>query len=140
MPRLAKTAVHAALERAAKNIITASPNDPFISRRDMRAQLKKLRGVERSLTDIFYRFIDHRDAAPGARITAKDVHDALAYAKAKLIDQYDLDENGLSEDEIAQMSRTGKLAVALAYELKRSAAAAEATTWLDELDELRIGL
>jgi hypothetical protein len=139
MPRLAKVDVHAALERAAKNIITASPNDPFISRRDMRAQLRKLHGIERSLTDIFYRFVDHRDAAPGARITAKDVREALAYAKAKLIDQYDLDENGFSADEVARMSRTGKLAVALAYELKRSASAA-ATGWLDELDELRAGL
>ena len=44
-----------------------------------------------------------------------------------MIDKYDLNQNGLSEQEISKMSLTGKLAVALARILKRSALKEEDT-------------
>jgi ABC-type transport system substrate-binding protein len=49
---------------------------------------------------MFYRFIDARDAHPGAPVTAKDVEAAINYAEEKLIAQYGLDNNGLSKAEI----------------------------------------
>ena len=114
MARLSKKHVHAALDRAAANILSARGDDPFVSRKDIRQKLRELSGVEQQLTSIFYRFMDHRDAKPGARITAADVQDTLAYAKNKLIDKYDVNNNGLSKEEIAEMSFTARLAVRLA--------------------------
>jgi hypothetical protein len=122
MPRIAKTDVHAALERAAKNISDAKTPDGVVSRDNIQDKLGELKGTEQKLTDIFYRFIDHRDHVAGARITQKDIDKAVAYAKEKIVDKYDLNNNGLSQNEIAQMSLTGKLAVELARELKAAAA------------------
>ena len=98
MARLSKQKVHAALEKAAANILSAAGDDAIVSRKDIRAKLLELEGVERMLTSIFYRFMDHRDHRPGARITKQDVADTLAYAKEKLIDAYDKNNNGLSQE------------------------------------------
>ena len=86
MARLSKQKVYAALEKAAQNMLDASGDDPIVSRKDIREKLKELEGVEQQLTRIFYRFIDHRDAKPGARITRKDIEEALAYAKETMVD------------------------------------------------------
>lgn len=143
MSRLAKSDVHFALERAAGHIKSAAGNDPFISRKDIRQKLKSLSGVERQLTNYFYRFIDHRDHKPGARVTAKDVDEAVAYAKDRLIDQYDLNNNGLSKSEIERMSQTGKFAVQFAKALKQATITAPVDT-IEEigpiLEELAKGL
>lgn len=114
MARLSKQHVYAALEKAAQNILDARGNDPFVSRKDIRLKLQELSGVEQQLTSIFYRFMDHRDHKPGARITQSDVDSTLAYAKEKLIDKYDVNNNGLSKEEIREMSLTARLAVRLA--------------------------
>ena len=111
MARLSKQKVYAALEKAAQNMLDASGDDAIVSRKDIREKLQELEGVEQQLTSIFYRFIDHRDAKPGARITRKDIEEALAYAKETMVDAYDLNNNGLSAAEIAQMSLTARLAV-----------------------------
>lgn len=118
MSRISKQSVYNALRRAGDHIINAAGDDPFVSRVDIRRKLNSLKGTEASLVDMFYRFIDARDAKSGARVTAKDVEAAIAYAEEKLIAQYDLNNNGLSKAEIERMSTTGKLAVSLAWELK----------------------
>ncbi|MFH1809103.1 MAG: hypothetical protein ABIJ09_10185 [Pseudomonadota bacterium] len=121
MPRISKTDVNTALQRAAQNILDASKPDGIASRADIEKKLGQLEGTEKQLTDIFFRFIDHRDHVPGARVTKNDIDKALAYAKDKLIGKYDLNNNGLSKAEIAKMSTTGKLAVELAKELAKAA-------------------
>jgi len=123
MPRIAKADVHAALQRAADHILDAARPDGRVSRRDIKDKVQTLGGTERALVDIFYKFIDHRDAAPGAQVTKKDIDRAVAYANEKLVDKYDLNSNGLSKDEISRMSTTGQLAVRLARELKAAAGA-----------------
>ncbi len=114
MARLAKSKVHAALDQAAKHILDAAGDDPFVSRKDIRGKLRELTGVEQSLTSMFYRFMDNRDAKPGARITQTDIDETLAYAKEKMVDAYDENNNGLSTAEIAKMSLTARLAVRFA--------------------------
>ncbi len=116
MARLAKSHVHEALDHVAATIIAADRGDGRISRADMRRAVRRLRGLERTLTEVFFRFVDHRDAAAGAVVTRKDVEGTVAYAKDRLVDAYDINENGLSKAEIAKMSNLGKLAVALARE------------------------
>lgn len=135
MSRLSKTKVHHALEIAAQHILDARGDDPTISRRDIRLKLESLSGTERALTAIFYRFIDKRDYKPGARVTARDVASTLAYAKEKLVDAYDLNNNGLSKAEVAQMSTTAKLAVALAREIAASGSEQELLNQLREMGE-----
>ncbi len=141
MARLAKQKVHAALEKAAQNILDAAGNDPIVSRKDIREKLKTLEGVEQQLTSVFYRFIDHRDSKPGARVTKVDIEDTLAYAKEKLVDAYDVNNNGLSAAEIAEMSFTARLAVRYA-QLQDQASETEMTTdqLYDSLFELGNGL
>lgn len=121
MARVAKADVHAALERAAKHIIDAGGPDQITSRKNLKAKLRELEGAERGLTAMFFGFIDHRDHELGARVTPPDVERALVYAKKELVDDYDLNGNGLSKDEIATMSTTGKLAVRVAQEMKARA-------------------
>ena len=118
MARIAKGDVNAALLRVAQHINNASGDDKITSRADMKAKLETLEGTEKQLADIFFRFIDHRDYKAGARVTEKDVEKALAYAQDRMIEKYDINNNGLSKSEIAEMSRTGQLAVQLSKELK----------------------
>ncbi len=116
--RISKADVYKALDKAAANIKKAAGSDGRASRAEMTKALKGLKGTEKALTDMFFRFIDKRDAAPGAIVTKADLDKALTYAKKKLIADYDLDKNGLSDAEVSKMSKTGKLAVALAKEMK----------------------
>lgn len=118
MPRIAKADVNKALSLAAKTIIDAGGADGRTSRAEIKAKLAELPKQQRALTDIFFRFIDNRDFKAGAQVTAKDVTRAVTYAKAHMVAKYDLNSNGLSKDEIAKMSLTGKRAVDLAKALK----------------------
>ncbi|MDP1828105.1 MAG: nuclease A inhibitor family protein [Archangium sp.] len=122
MPRIAKSDVNAALSTVAKALITASGPDGRTSRADVKAALKLLPKEQRPLADIFFKFVDQRDFKTGATVTAKDINKAVAYAKSHMIAKYDLNSNGLSKDEIAKMSLTGKRAVELARALKRAGA------------------
>ena len=125
MPRIAKSDVHAALQRAAQHIQDAAGPDGRVSRADIKAKLDTLKGTEKNLVDIFFRFIDHRDHVPGAVVTKKDIDRAVDYSKEKLIDKYDVNNNGLSNNEISEMSRTGQLAVQLSKELRMAATIAQ---------------
>jgi hypothetical protein len=127
MPNVSRKAIHTILDQAARTIIAAGGTDGRASRADITKKLKELTGPERELVDTFYRYVDHRDATPGASVTKSDVNKALAEAKQKLIDAYDLTNNGLSPDERAKMGKVGQLAAQLA-ELHRipSAAAKDA--------------
>jgi hypothetical protein len=120
MSRIAKTDVNQALALAAKTIIAARGDDDRVSRADLKKALAtdRVPRQQRALVDIFFKFIDHRDFKKGAQVTAKDVNRAVAYAKAHMVAKYDLNSNGLSKDEIKQMSLTGKRAVDLAKALK----------------------
>ena len=121
MARIAKADVNRALEQAAKTIISAGGSDGRISRAEVKARLPELKGPEKKLVDMFFRFMDHRDFKLGAQVTPADVKKAVAYAKEHMVAKYDLDNNGLSTDEISKMSLTGKRAVDLAKALKESA-------------------
>ncbi len=139
MSRIAKTDVNRALDLAASRIKDAGGTDGRVSRAEMTAALKGLTGTEKKLTDIFFKFIDHRDFKTGAQVTSKDVDRAVQYAKTTMIAKYDLDNNGLSPSEVKKMSLTGKLAVTLAKELKTAAAkssALSAGTFHDFLDQV----
>ena len=126
MSRISKTDVNAALQAAAQTIINAAGDDARISRADLKKALAtdRVPRQQAALVDIFFKFIDHRDFKTGAQVTAKDVGRAVEYAKAHLVAKYDLNNNGLSKDEIEKMSLTGKRAVDLAKALKASAASA----------------
>lgn len=137
MSRLSKQSLYAVLDRAAKTIREAGGPDGIVSRKDLREKLFTLRGSERSFVNAFYRFMDARDARKGARITAADVEAAVAYAKNTLIDKLDLNNNGLSNDEIAQMDGLGQAAVAFAKHLKRGGTQPEDLAVAELIDILK---
>ena len=123
MARIAKADVNRALETAAKTLIRIGGSDGKISRAEVKNALATDRVARREapLVDIFFKFVDNRDFRTGAQVTASDVKKAVAYAKLHMVAKYDLDNNGLSPDEVAKMSLTGKRAVDLAKALKESA-------------------
>ncbi|MBK7861112.1 MAG: hypothetical protein IPJ65_21380 [Archangiaceae bacterium] len=114
MANISRKAIHDVLDRTAQTLIDAAGKNGRLSRAEVAAKLKELTGSERALTDTFFQFLDHRDAAKGATVTAGDITQGLAYAKQKLIDAYDLTNNGLSPDEVGKMAQIGKLASAIA--------------------------
>ncbi|MBS1149019.1 MAG: Nuclease inhibitor-like protein [Myxococcaceae bacterium] len=123
MARIAKADVNRALETAAKTLIKIGGADGKISRAEVKNALATDRVPRRQapLVDIFFKFVDNRDFRAGAQVTASDVKRAVEYAKKSMVAKYDLDNNGLSNDEVAKMSLTGKRAVDLAKALKDSA-------------------
>ena len=126
MSRIAKADVNAALSLVSKQLIKAGGADGKISRADVKQALTEIPKNQRGLADIFFKFVDNRDFKAGAQVTAKDINKAVAYAKEHMIAKYDLNNNGLSKEEIAKMSITGKRAVDLAKALKAAGAASGA--------------
>jgi hypothetical protein len=122
MARIAKADVNKALDTAAKTLIKVGGEDGRISRTEVKNALTTSRvpKAQRELVDIFFKFIDHRDFKEGATVTASDVKRAVAYAKEHMVAKYDLNNNGLSKDEVSKMSLTGKRAVELAETLKEA--------------------
>ena len=118
MSRIAKADVNRALDVAAKTILAAGGKDGRTSRAEITAATKALKPAEKELVDILFKFIDNRDFKSGAQVTASDVKRGVEYAKKTLIAKYDLNNDGLSKDEIGRMSLTGKRAVDLARALK----------------------
>ena len=122
MSRIAKADVNRALKLAAATIIDAGGKDGRTSRAEIKAKLATLPAAERKLADIFFKFVDARDFRAGAQVTAKDVSRAVEYAQKHMVAKYDLNNNGLSKDEISKMSLTGKRAVDLSIALKAAGA------------------
>ncbi len=120
MSCLAKKYAHLALDRAAAHLLDARAGDSVVSRKDIRAKLLDLEGYEQRLTNMLFRFTDARDYKKGARVTATDIEGTVAYAKEKLIDAYDVNNNGIGLAERERMSVTGKLAVSLGWKIKRA--------------------
>lgn len=117
MSRIAKQYVYSQFERAAQFVQSAAKGNGRTSRADMQAALEQVQNpVERDFFDMFFRFVDNRDAAPGAVVTDEDLSRAVAFACKEMVADYDIGGkggkgNGLSRDEVAKMSRTAKLAV-----------------------------
>lgn len=126
MPRIAKADVNRALETAAKTLVRIGGEDGRVSRAEVKNALATDRVARREapLVDIFFKFIDNRDFRKGAQVTQSDIKRAVEYAKKHMIAKYDLNSNGLSKEEVKEMSLTGKRAVDLARALKESAAPA----------------
>jgi hypothetical protein len=114
MSRVSKAKVHAQFDKAAQMILDAAGRDGRTSRADMAKKLKTLEGTEKAFVNNFFRITDHLERKPGGQVTKKDVENALSYAKNTMVDSYDIDENGLSTSEIADMSNTAQMAVKLA--------------------------
>ena len=140
MARLSKQKVHAAFDKAAAIILSAAGDDPVVSRKDIRDKLLELEGVEQQLVNIFYKLIDRQDSKPGARVTKADIDRTLAFAKEKMVDAYDVNNNGLSKDEIEQMSLTARLAVRYAQLLDQEPAGDSSDAIFQGLTELGDGL
>ncbi|MBL8949784.1 MAG: hypothetical protein JNK82_03345 [Myxococcaceae bacterium] len=123
MSRISKNDVNAALALAAKTILAAGGDDKRVSRADVKKALASgtVPENQKALVDIFFKFVDHRDFKSGATVTESDLGRAVEYAKEHMVAKYDLNNNGLSKDEIAKMSLTGKRAVDLAKALKAEA-------------------
>jgi hypothetical protein len=91
---------------------SVAAGDGIASRADVDGLLDKLykegRGTEQLAAGYFFGFVDHRDFKDGARVTASDIDKAVEYAKEKLLQNKDLNNNGYSKSEIEKFSTSAK--------------------------------
>ena len=139
MSTVATSEVHAVVDRAAAQLLDAAGPDGVVSRKDIRTKLLSLEGAERDLVEALYQFIDRREDKRSSRMTRKTVESALSYVRTELVDRFDLDRNGLSEEEVSRMSELGKLAVSLARSLK-GATGSKGEPLAKRLEQLSKGL
>ena len=122
MSKLNYDALQAVLDQTATTLIKAAGDDPFISRRDIQKKLKGMKGLERSLVDILYRYTNSLDTKPGARVTQKDVKSAVQNIEYALYSgEIDLSTIGVSFFEIETFTKYGHWAILLITYLKRVA-------------------
>lgn len=102
----------AGLEHVTALLKTLARKDNIASRSDanaLTAELRKQgRGTEALAVSTFFSFIDFRDNGAGKRITAADINKAEGYAKASLLQNKDLNNNGYSAAEVATFSKSAK--------------------------------
>jgi hypothetical protein len=110
--RVSKEKVSAAFFEAGQQIKDAAGRDRKTTRSELEAQTAELPAPQRALASSFFEIVTHRQQ--GLPVNASAVDRAVAYAAKHLVGAYDLNDNGLSASEIAQMSETGKLAVDVA--------------------------
>ena len=119
MARIAKADVHAVLTNVGETLKKAGGPDKRISRADIDKAVDQIDDPnEKKLVGVFAKFCDHRDHVKGATLGHTDIDRSVEYAKKELISDYDVNENGLSKDEIGKMSMTGQLACLLAAQKK----------------------
>lgn len=112
--RLSKDIAYQGLDHTADLLKKATRGDGSISRADRKKLTDDLykqgRGTEALAAEMFFKFIDHRDAKAGARVTAADIDKARTYARDHMIDNKDAGyfKNGLSKNEIEKLSTTAK--------------------------------
>lgn len=110
--RVSKEKVNGAFFEAGQQIKDAAGRDQKTTRRELDAQTAGLSASQRELATSLFELVTHRQR--GRPVNASAVDRAVAYAAEHLVGAYDLDGDGLSASEIAQMSKTGQLAVTVA--------------------------
>lgn len=117
MSRIAHSVPMAAYDHVARILEQAGGKDGVISRADAEKLVDDLRkagkGTEAQAAENIFKFIDARDARPGARVTGYDLNLTRGYVQEKLLENRDLNRNGYSRAEIEKMSPTGRALVEL---------------------------
>lgn len=110
--RVAYSTPEKGMDHIAKLLNQAGGMDKLVSHDDRDGLLGKLyqegRGTEALACQYFFNFVDHRDAAPGARVTGKDIAKAVDYSSEHLLRNKDANHNGYSAAEIGKFSTTAK--------------------------------
>lgn len=115
MSRIAKSDVNQVLVETGDRIKEMAGPDGRISRADLKTGVAQIEDkTERALTETFAKFCDHRDHRAGAQLTAADVDRTVNYAKEKLVDRLDTNDNGLSKSELKKGSLIATLAAQVA--------------------------
>lgn len=117
MSRIAHSVPMNAYDQVARLLEQAGGKDGVISRTDAEQLVDDLRkqgkGTEAQAAENIFKFIDARDAKPGARVTGYDLNVTAAYVQEKLLENRDVNRNGYSRAEIEKMSPTGRALVEL---------------------------
>lgn len=110
--RVAHHTPEAGLFHVAAMIRAAAKSDLISSVKDIDAYADKLylegRGTESLALRNFAGFINHRDAAPGSRITDADITRAVDYAIDSLLRNKDKNHDGYSKKEVNEFSPSAK--------------------------------
>ncbi|MEQ9502534.1 MAG: hypothetical protein RIT81_37030 [Deltaproteobacteria bacterium] len=121
MSRISHDTPMRAYDHIANLLQEAGGADGRISRADKDELIAKLeaegRGTEALAAKNLFTMIDARDAGAGNVVTAYDLKRDRSYVEAKLLENRDVNSNGFSKAEIANMSTTGRALVELGQAL-----------------------
>jgi hypothetical protein len=117
MPRISNAKPMQAYDYVANLLKQANGGDSTISRDDAKALVAELKkngqGTAALAARNIFKLVDARDTGPGARVTAYDLDRDRKFVQEKMIENRDINKNGLARDEIAKMSPTGRALVEL---------------------------
>ena len=109
--RIGHAVPEAGLNHVANLLKEAMGKDGRMSADDFSNLSNKLysegRGTEGLAAMTFGSFIQHRDGKENV-VTTKDIDAAVGYAQKELLKDYDVNNNGYSKSEVANMSKSGK--------------------------------
>lgn len=117
MPRISNDTPMKAYDHVQKLLEKAGRRDGVVSRDDAKKLVQDLqkegRGTEALAAENIFKMIDARDAQPGNRVTGYDLKKDRSFVESKMLENRDIDGNGLARSEIEKMSTTGRALVEL---------------------------
>jgi hypothetical protein len=126
MTRISQDVPMKAYDHITQLLTDAGGKNGRIGRDEAKALVKQLkkdgRGTEALAAEYVFKMIDARDARPGHQVTGYDLKKDRSYVQEKLLENRDLNNNGYSAAEIANMSTTGRALVELGQQLEIQAA------------------
>jgi hypothetical protein len=121
MSRIKSETPMKAYDHVAKLLKDSAGQDGVISRKDAKAIVADLkangRGTEALAAENIFKMIDARDQSDGNRVTGYDLTKDRTFVKNKMIENRDINRNGLSRAEVEKMSPTGRALVELGRSL-----------------------
>ncbi len=112
MSRIAYATPMAAYDHIADLLKNQGGKDGVVSRDDAKALVKSLRkegrGTEAMVASNLFKMIDAQDNKKGARVTGFDLTISRKFVEKKMLQGYDLNNNGWSKAEIGKMSPTAR--------------------------------
>jgi len=117
MSRINRDTPMKAYDHVAKLLKDSAGPDGVISRQNAKALVADLkangRGTEALAAENIFKMIDARDQEAGNRVTGYDLTKDRSFVKNKMIENRDINRNGLSRAEVEKMSPTGRALVEL---------------------------
>ena len=110
MPNIPRKTVHRAIDQVTGQLSKLAKAGPLTPGTVAQSKLTK---PEKAFATALLKLAARRNETTPAKVSAGELRATATFAKSKLLDARDTDANGFSKEEVVQMSKKAKLAVAL---------------------------